>query len=312
MKNWRTRKAHGGQIENRIPCPGMATIPRIAKRNARCIRSSAGEAKAQEAETLHGKVAEAEFRKWLSGFLPKRYEVTPGYLISPGLKSTQKSPHFDVIIYDKLESPVLWVEDSPDSSIQGRSLAIPVEYVRAVLEVKAKFSSSTVGDAVEHLADLLPLMSGLDEPQEKYKLYLPSTFFCGLVFFELLQEMQFSEAALNKIIAGMQLRGFFGGLILRGEGHVKDLTGRLSLLRSETEIPSTVDNNKQSLLNFALSKSVKVTDALHFGAVLTWTETHFSQFSFDAIAMLQGKYEVGRLSSFHGMGTSEWEQSQKA
>ena len=49
------------------------------------------------------KVAEAELRKWLSGFLPKRYGVTSGYIVSPGLKSAEKIPHFDVIIYDQLE-----------------------------------------------------------------------------------------------------------------------------------------------------------------------------------------------------------------
>ena len=46
-----------------------------------------------------------------------------------------ETPHFDVIIYDELDAPVLWIEDTPDASPQGRSLAIPVEHVRGVLEV---------------------------------------------------------------------------------------------------------------------------------------------------------------------------------
>ena len=128
-------------------------------------------AKAHEVETFHGKVAEAELRKWLLSFLPKRYGITPGYIVSPGLKSSQKTPHFDVIIYDQLEAPVLWIEDSPDVSAQGRSLAIPVEYVRGVLEVKSTFSSSNVQHAMDHLTDLLPVMDGLDDPREKYKLH---------------------------------------------------------------------------------------------------------------------------------------------
>lgn len=103
-----------------------------------------------EVESFHGKVAEAGLRKWRSGFLPKRYGVTPGYIVSLGLKSGHKTPHFDVIIYDQLESPVLWVVDSPDISPQGRSLAIPVEHVRCVLEVKASLSSATAGGAIEH------------------------------------------------------------------------------------------------------------------------------------------------------------------
>lgn len=262
--------------------------------------------RAHEVETFHGKVAEAELRKWLSGFLPKRYGVTPGYIVSPGLKSSHRTPHYDVIIYDQLESPVLWVEDSPDISPQGRSLAIPVEHVRCVLEVKASLSSTTSGDAIEHLRDLLPLMGGPDEAGEKYKLHLPPTFCCGLVFFDLKQEHQFSEAALSKLIAGIELRGFFGGVVLRGDGHQKDVTGKLNLLRSETPIESTIGKSKQSLLNFGMTESIKIADNFHFGAMLMWDEPNFSQFGFDVLAMMQGTYEVGRLSSFHGMGTSEW------
>jgi hypothetical protein len=265
--------------------------------------------KSHEVETFHGKVAEAELRKWLSSFLPKRYGVTPGYIVSPGLKGTEKTPHFDVIIYDQLESPVLWIEDSPDVSAQGRSLAIPVEYVRCVLEVKSAFSPTTVEEAMAHLGDLLPLMKGPDDPQEKYKLHLPTTFCCALVFFDLRSEQQFSESALAKLIAGIQFRGFFGGIILRGEGHSIGATGKLELLQSKTPIESTIAKNKQSLLTgLAMSSSSRITDDLHFGSMLSWTEPNFSQFGFDLIAMMQGTYEVGRLSSFHGMGTSEWEK----
>lgn len=90
-------------------------------------------------KTRHGLVAEAEFRKWLSEFLPKRYGVTSGFIVSPGISGSEHMVHYDVIVYDQLESPILLVEDNPDSSGQGRSLAIPVEYVRAVIEVKSAF-----------------------------------------------------------------------------------------------------------------------------------------------------------------------------
>ena len=61
--------------------------------------------KSHEVETYHGRVAEAEFRKWLTSFLPKKFGVSSGFIISPGLKDTEKAPHFDVIIYEQLESP---------------------------------------------------------------------------------------------------------------------------------------------------------------------------------------------------------------
>ncbi len=273
--------------------------------------SAREKAKSHEVETYHGKVAESEFRKWLINFLPKRYGVTSGYIISTGIKSGEKAPHFDVIIYDQLESPVLWIEGDPDISSQGRSLAIPVEYVKAVLEVKSNFSPKSVSEALEHLGDLLPLMSGLDDPSEKYKLHLSQTFCCGIIFFNLKREYEYSEATLLKFLSGIQYRGFFGGLILRGEGHTLPVTGRIKLLRSEQPTEGMIGQEKASMLRGGLTKTVQIADNLHMGAMLTWSETEFSQFVFDLIAMMQGTFEVGRLSSFYGMGTSEWENARK-
>jgi len=297
------------KLKIEFPSQGWRQLLTARKEMLDAYDQAKEKAKSHEVETYHGKVAEAEFRKWLSSFLPKRYGVTSGYIVSSGLKSSEKTPHYDVIIYDQLESPVLWVEEFPDVSSQGRSLAIPVEYVRCVLEVKSNFSSTTVSEAMDHLKDLLPLMGGPDDSHEKYKLHLPSTFCCGFVFFNLLQKDQFSEAALGKVVSGIELRGFFGGLILRGEGHNKPLTGRISLFKSETPIESTIGSSKQSLLNSGMTQSKQVTERLFFGSMLVWAEPNFSQFGFDVIAMMQGSYEVGRVSSFYGMGTSEWEQS---
>ncbi len=263
-------------------------------------------ARIHEVETYHGKVAEAEFRGWLSSFLPKRYGVTAGYIISQGMNSKEKAPHFDVIIYDLLNSPVLWIEEDEDTSSNGRSMAIPAEHVLAVLEVKAALTSGAVGKAVQHLHDLAPLMGGVDDPAERYKLHLPRQFFCGMVFFELRKEHEYSESALTNALSAIGLRGFIGGIVLRGEGHTQPLSGRLNILRSETPIESTIHRSRQSLLQFAsMSASIRVTDSLHFGTMLLWTEPAFAQFAFDVLALIQGTYEVGRLSSFHGMGSSQ-------
>jgi len=262
------------------------------------------QAKAHEVEVFHGRVAEAEFRKWLGAFLPKRYGVTAGYVISQGLGSSEKAPHFDVIIYDQLEAPVLWIEDSPDASPQGRSLAIPVEYVKGVIEVKSSLSSTSAKDGLDHLADLLPVMRGQDAPDERYKLYLPPKFICGLAFFDAGVEAEFSEGTLSKFNSGIRLRGFFGGIVLRGAGHAVPASGRISLLRSLTPIESTIGPGKGSLLHFCMTKSVEVAEDVHIGTMMMWNEAAFSQFAFDLVALLQGTYEVGRLSSFYGMGTS--------
>lgn len=270
--------------------------------------SARDKARAHEVETYHGNVAESVFRKWLTGFLPKRYGVTAGYIISQGVKSDQKAPHFDVIIYDALSSPVLWIEEDPGSSEAGQSMAIPAEYVLGVIEVKSALSSSTVEKALEHLGDLQPLLQGVDEPSEKYKLYLPKNFFCAIVFFELRKSEEHSEIALTKILNGLSLRGFIGGLVLRGEGHVNPASGRITILQSQTPIRSLIKDGDGSLLRgMPMTATTKVTDTLHFGVILPWMEAAFSQFAFDLIAIMQGTYESGRLSTFHGMGSSDQE-----
>jgi hypothetical protein len=226
--------------------------------------------------------------------------VTSGYIVSAGLKHSEKNLHYDIIIYDVLNSPVLWVEESPDKSDRGVSIAIPVEYVACVLEVKSRFSPKTVTDAIGHLSELKPLMSGFDAPKERYKLHLPPNFICGLVFFELMKKDEFKLAALDRLVSGCALRTFFGGVILRADGHDKPLTGILRLLRRQTPIQL---RKKQSLFSgVPIAKSVRIADDTHISASVTWAEANFAQFGFDLIAMMQGTFDPGLLSSFYGQG----------
>lgn len=71
--------------------------------------------------TEPGEVAEAVFRRWLTRFLPERYGVTSGFVISPGLSSKRPLRHYDVIIYDRANSPVLWRSEQPDRRTRPRS-----------------------------------------------------------------------------------------------------------------------------------------------------------------------------------------------
>lgn len=290
------------ELTIKFPSQGWKQILTARKEMLDAYDRAREQARSHEVETYHGAVAEAACRKWLGSFLPKRYGVTSGYVVSPGLGSNVKTPHFDVIIYDQLESPILWIEESSDTSSQGRSLAIPVEYVRAILEVKVSFSAKTIRESLAHLRDLAPLLGDVDPPTERYKLHLPSTFSCGLLFFELRQREMRSEAALSELIGGLGLRGFFGGLILRGEGLTLPQSARLSLIQSETPIAGTLTAGDTPLLEFGMSKSVAVADMVHIGSMLMWSESGFAEFAFDLIAMIQGTYEVGRRSSFYGIG----------
>lgn len=73
-------------------------------------------ARSYEVETVHGTVAQAALRDWLSTFLPKRYGVCSGYIVSQAAGDDEKLPEYDVIVYDCLNAPVLWVDDHADTS----------------------------------------------------------------------------------------------------------------------------------------------------------------------------------------------------
>ncbi len=138
-------------------------------------------------ETDKGKYAEALFRDWLEQFLPAKYGVTSGYIIQqkdavkPRSALKGKLRHYDVIIYNKLDSPVLWTEISPDHSTSGRIRAIPAEYVHGVLEVKSTFNAKNIADAFKKLNELAPLL-GIEDVNEPFKQYIPSDFYMGMIF----------------------------------------------------------------------------------------------------------------------------------
>jgi hypothetical protein len=234
-------------------------------------------AKGHEVQTYHGRVAEAVFRKWLSDFLPKRFDVTAGYVVSQGQRGEAKYPHFDVIIYDQFDSPILWVEDNPDVSEGGKSRAVPVEHVRSILEVKSTFDPGEAKEAMEHLRDLEPFYAGIDLPQERYKKYLSPRFFCGVVFFNAKEKDQNSQVAINHLVPSSGPRNFFGGVILRGEGRSEADSGRIKI-GIETK-----------------------PDEIVLHGFMTWVPSAFSMFAFDLVALLNGTYVPGFLSSFHAV-----------
>jgi len=258
----------------------------------------------RDVQTGHGNVAEAEFRKWLQNFLPKRYGVTSGYIISQGIPNSETFVHYDVIIYDQLESPILWIDSNPDCSSQGRSLAIPVEYVRGVIEVKSAFNKRSAKNAVAQLAKLKPLMAKTDPIEYPSKLYLPKDFFCATVFFELRTENEMDFTALDEVNEATSLRGFYGGYILRVGKLGEYYSGKITVLKER-------DNNpfeNQSLFFWAKSKCKKFSDKTYVRTQLFHSETHFSEFAFDILALLKGTYNPNVLSSMYGFGSTQWEK----
>src|SRR5579872_2100128 len=202
-------------------------------------------------KTEPGVVAEAVFRRWLTRFLPFRYGVTSGFIVSSGRSDSEPLKHFDVVIYDKLNSPVLWRADNPDQSSQGSMLAIPVEHVLAVLEIKASLNARHARDAKSKLTELAPLLSDADKEHEPYPVYLPRTFVCGTVFFTVDPAARHQAAALNPFaeLAAELPRGYIGGFILAPSVDSTDCAaGRIHLFNSSTPVQTDIGSGGQHLL----------------------------------------------------------------
>lgn len=261
-------------------------------------------------ETDKGRYAEALFRSWLDEFLPARYGVTSGYIISQRDSTVPRSAlkgklrHYDVIIYNKLDAPVLWTEISPDHSMTGRIRAIPVEHVHAVLEIKSTLNAEHIADAFKKLDELAPLLA-LDEADERYKRYLPANFCMGMIFFEL-PESAAKLQLLNKLVPTNLRRGFFGGIVLSAKGVDQRNTARFRYF-SDSEPLSLAKIEGRTLTSIAKegggvwSDSVEVSPGVHLTCMFDWSASNFSMFAFDLIAMMNGTYDPGRGSSWHGL-----------
>jgi hypothetical protein len=259
--------------------------------------------KAHKVPTQHGRVAEAAFRDWLSNFLPKKYGVTSGYVVSQGVPEGVKTPHFDVIIYNQLDSPVLWSEGNADLSNAGSSRAIPAEYVQAVIEVKSSFDAQSAAKAIEHLFELEPLLKEIDPVNERYRKYLPPNFFSVVVYFEDRGGRRFNRMALANAIPRQPLRGYFGGIILRANDLQTDESLRIFFLVSKTRFDPTAKETELSVLTEApMANHHAISNGYHIGGMLHRSESAFSMFAFDLIALLNGTYENSRISSRHCVG----------
>ena len=192
--------------------------------------------------TSHGKAGEAIVRKWLAEFLPQRYGVTSGYIIPDIICSSYKLYHYDVIIYDKLNSPVLWIEGNYDDSHQGKKKAIPAKYIFSVIEIKATFSNDSVKDALSKLSELNELSE-----------HLPKEFSSCTMFFQIKNEALTKTNILNNFI-GQRPFKFWGGIIVRSELN-DDMTGLLTMMHREEK-----KDDAENELDLPLAKDIEALD----------------------------------------------------
>ncbi len=188
-----------------------------------------GKNKNRPIRTSHGNAGEAVLRKFLGEFLPQRFGVTSGYIIPDMLVDDYKLLHYDVIIYDKLNSPILWGEDDFDTSELGRKRAIPAKYVFSVLEVKATITKRSINEAMKKLSELNNLKS-----------YFPSEFSCGTFFFQIKQELVSKKEILREF-SNYLPHNYWGGIVLRTEVNT-EMTGFI-------EIESYQEDDKESTMS---------------------------------------------------------------
>ena len=140
--------------------------------------------KSDPAKTAHGVTAESLFRQFLADFLPKKFGVTKGYIITSHLEYDAKHlEEWDIIIYDALESPILSIRrDKEERDVAGKR-AIPIEYVRAVIEVKAALTKSSVTHAVDKLLKLREYPDTFDCANQRPRGF-DHRFMAAVIFFE--------------------------------------------------------------------------------------------------------------------------------
>lgn len=257
----------------------------------------------------HGQAVEAYIRKWLAEFLPKKYAVTSGYIIPDLYDDSGKIYHYDVIIYNHLEAPVLWTEGNQDNSEQGKYRAIPAKYVVAVYEVKSRLTKDNITDA----------LSKLDQTKD-FSNQLDRNYTCGVIFVDLKESDKNKESILKELHKGANVFGFSGGMVLRYEGddtptgiisffttesnaeventHYKPLAKRiddLNIYMAEDGSLECVEPGGGAILvataenTWSVSKLYGVTYKEGSLSVhLSWSRSNFSEFCINLLSSLEG------------------------
>ncbi len=168
--------------------------------------------------TEHGNAGEAALRKWLSDYLPKKYGVTSGYIVPDIMTTEYKLYHFDLLIYDQVNAPILWIDGDYDSSDQGKKRAIPAKHINAAFEIKASLTVPSAREALKKLSEFNEL-----------KEHLPHYFSCGAIFFDFDASLTNNQNILPKLIPTSQIIGYWGGLVLHCSLD-EEMTGLIELI----------------------------------------------------------------------------------
>lgn len=273
--------------------------------------------------TSHGVAGEAAFRRLLKNHLPERYGITSGYIIPDIVSTNYKLYHYDVIIYDKLNSPVLWSEEDFDTSDLGKKLAIPAKYVLSVIEIKSTFNQKNVQDAINKLTELSELSK-----------YLHPYFSSNAVFIEI-KNSEIEKVDILKNFFFKNDINFWGGMILRSDLNI-EMTGLIGYSINEEKSSSKIEESNVLVRDVNETKLVINKDAniqlsnggcelykdllgnLHFGKTfhshvqheniftnITWSYSSFASYIIKILHLLENintnketKYFFGKVYDY--------------
>jgi hypothetical protein len=275
-------------------------------------------------QTEHGNVAESALRSWLSDFLPDRWGVTSGFILPPVLEENHPVEyHYDLIIYDKLNAPVLVSDLDTDRSTSGTPKMIPAQCVKAVFEVKARATPRSADSASKKLQELSSI-----------RRFLARHFFCGVVFFELetlppkslriLEGLIPNDAPWHMLDTGCILRstphGEASGKLECFKGGINGSPGKAPLFANFLDdqiigtngqpapqnhssfgildVRNTASISQQHFFLRHISRAAKGEPGNYRGVDLEWSRNGFSLFILDILSRLG----TGRRFSRGGIG----------
>ncbi|MFN0018005.1 MAG: DUF6602 domain-containing protein [Pirellulaceae bacterium] len=261
-------------------------------------------------QTEHGVAGEAMLRNWLSTFLPRKFGVTSGYVIPDIMASNHTLYHFDVLIYDASNAPVLWVDGTYDDSAQGKKRAIPAKHVFAAFESKASLTARSAQESLAKLSQFNTVAA-----------HLPANFSCGSVFFKLDESLVNNLSILPSLIPAEPITGLWGGTVLSCSLD-QEMTGIISML------PFPENKEEAKSLDIPIAKPIAALkirrnesgdvvvnekgagvvafcgpdNKWHFiklygsmaygewcGVMLMWSHNGFAEFALDILSRLEGR-----------------------
>lgn len=235
-------------------------------------------------KTEHGDALEAIVRQWLQEFLPEKYAVSSGYVIPNIYNPGMKLYHSDIIIYNRLEAPILWTQDNADQSEQGKYRAIPAKHIVALYEVKAQITERSIEDAIGKLCEI-----------NDFSNELPDNFHSGLIFGYLKHKNRNKHTFLEKLAGSKDAYGFKNGIILRYEND-ETICGHISILNDLSDENRT--NYPTRPIVCPMSELAKIVTNEN-GSVTIHSTADNKITSYSAVSLGDGGYGVTRNYSRH-------------